>query len=95
MFGGHVPIQLGGIYNIDNPDPNIKLQCKFLEMSDERAFVEVSNVNLRDEQTMEPVIIQNHLKKLRMINLDESYVRLNDGLSFDDSGSESYSLQSH
>jgi len=88
LFGGHVPGQ--GNYNIDNPDPNIKLYCKFLELGDERAFVEVSNGNHVDEQTMEPVVIQNHLKKLRLINLDESYVRLNDGHSFDDSGNDSY-----
>ena len=89
LFGGHIP----GGHNIDNPDPSIKLYCKFLELGDERAFVEVSNGNHLDEQTMEPVVIQNYLKKLRLINLDESYVRLNDGQSFDDSGNDSYSLQ--
>jgi len=86
LFGGHVPGK--GNHYIDNPDPNIKLFCRFLELGDERAFVEVSNGNQLDEQTVEPIVIQNHLKKLRLINLDEGYVRLNDGTSFDDSVSQ-------
>ena len=89
LFGGHEP---GKGFNIDNPDPNIKLKCRFLKFGDERAFVEISNVNQLDEQTMDPIVIQSHLKKLRLINLDEEYVRLNDGTSFDDSGNDkSYS----
>ena len=91
LFGGHIPGQEN--YNIDNPDPDIKLHCKFLEFRDERAFVEVSNSNQLDEETMEPVVIQKYLKRLRLIDLDQDYVRLNDGFSVDDSFNDSSSLQ--
>jgi len=88
LFGGHK--QGPGEYNVDNPDPNIKLQCKFLRFREERAFVEVSDANRLDPNTMEPVIIQYHMKKLRLVNLEADYVRLNDGDSMDDSGNDNH-----
>ena len=39
---------------------------------------------------MEPVIIQYHMKKLRLVNLEADYVRLNDGDSMDDSGNDTH-----
>ena len=64
----------------DDPSSSIQLAVNFLSWRDERAYVEIIDLNRPDVSTNEAKTVQIWLNEKRMVKLDERYVHMNDGL---------------